>query len=157
MSDDLESLITEVRARVGALGYELADLRRGGSRTRVLLQVRIDRPDAPGGIKVEDCATVSRALEEWLDVAGVLGANYVLEVSSPGIERPVRWREHWERFAGRDVHVRLRGRGRVRATIVRVEQGEGTDAVVLRPRGDIADLTVPLLEARDATLAVDWT
>ena len=156
MSQDFDSLIEQVRVRLDALGYELVDLRRGGSRSRVLLQLRIDHKDsAAGPVKVDDCAAVSRALEPWLDTQG-LGPRYVLEVSSPGIERPVRWREHWERFTGRDVHVRVRGRGRIRATIVRLEPGAET-AVVLRPRGEEAELTVPLAEARDATLAVDWT
>ena len=157
MSQDLESLIEHIRVRLDALGYELVDLRRGGSRTRVLVQLRIDHKDAAGGpVKVDDCAAVSRALEPWLDTVG-FGPRYVLEVSSPGIERPVRWREHWERFAGRDVHVRLRGRGRIRATIIRYEPGPAEGAVVLRPRGEDAEVTVPLPEARDATLAVDWT
>ena len=156
MSQDLDTLIEGMRARLGDLGYELVDLKRGGSRTRVLLQVRIDHKDpALGGVTVDDCAIVSRALEPWVDTLGI-GPRYVLEVSSPGLERPVRWREHWERFAGRDVHVRLRGRGRIRATIVRLEAGAET-SVVLRPRGESGELTVPLAEARDATLAVDWT
>lgn len=157
MRDDLSDLLPEVQARVGALGFELVDLRRGGSSARVILQVRIDRPDsAPGrGVTIDDCTTVSRALETWLDATGLLGARYVLEVSSPGIERPIRWRAHWERFVGREVNVRLRGRGRIRATIVGVAPDE--DAVVLRPAGDNQALTIPLAEARDATLAVDWT
>lgn len=117
--------------------------------------MRIDRPNAiPGrGVTIEDCATVSRGLEEWLDQSGLLGPRYNLEVSSPGIERPVRWREHWERFAGRDVNVKLNGHGRVRATIIRVT--EDGDSVVLRPTRGESELTVRLAEARDATLAVD--
>ncbi len=156
MLDDLTELTAQVRSRVEELGYELADLRQGGSTGRPLLQVRIDRPEAAegAGVTVDDCARVSRALEEWLDGDGGLGLRYILEVSSPGIERPVRWLEHWTRFAGRDVVVRLRGRGRIRATIVRVV--DGSDAVILRPQGSDEELTVPLSEARDARLAVDW-
>jgi ribosome maturation factor RimP len=76
----------------------------------------------------------------------------VLEVSSPGLERPVRWHRHWVRFVGRDVNVKLAGLGRVRARIVAVPD-EGT--VTLAPeRG--APRTVPLVDARDARLAVDW-
>lgn len=155
MRHDLDQLITEVRRRLGPLGYELADLRVGGASRRPRLQVRIDRPDAaPGrGVTVDECATVSRALEAWLDTEGPLGARYILEVSSPGIERPIRWREHWERFTGHDVRVRLPGRGRLRAEIVRVT---ADDTVVLRPRDGREEITVPLGDARDATLAVDW-
>ena len=156
MNDTLAALTAEIRSRVEDLGYELADLRKRGSASRVVLQVRIDRPDVtPGhGITIEECAVVSRALEAWIDQEQKLGARYALEVSSPGIERPVRWREHWERFAGRVVHVKLSGRARMRATIVRVLQD--TDAVVLRLADGNEELTVPLDEARDATLAVNW-
>lgn len=157
MSDEAAALTDQVRARVAALGFELADLRRSGSARRVRLQVRIDRPGStPGhGVTIEDCARVSRVLEQWLDASGVLGADYVLEVSSPGIERPIRWREHWERFVGHEVHVRLAGRGRCRALIVRVLSDQ--DAVVLRPSGSDQELTVLMAEAKDATLAVDWS
>src|SRR5262245_44202130 len=69
MVEDLAELTAAVRTRLTDLGFELADLRKGGSASRALLQVRIDRPDAsPGhGITVDDCARVSRALESWLD------------------------------------------------------------------------------------------
>jgi ribosome maturation factor RimP len=156
MPDDLAGLLDGVQSRVATLGFDLADLKKGGSPRRARLQVRVDRPDAePGhGITVDDCALVSRALEQWFDASGLLGSNYILEVSSPGIERPIRWRRHWERFAGRDVTVRLAGRGRCRATIQRVLADQ--DAVVLRVAGEQADLTVPLEEARDARLVVDW-
>ena len=156
MNDDLEDLTAQVRRRVTEVGYELVDLRRRGSQTRPLLQVRVDRPDSePGrGITHQNCADVSRALERWLDEVQPLGTRYVLEVSSPGIERPVRWPEHWRRFRGRDVNVKLVGRGRVRAMIVDVIDDGGT--VLLRLEGTETDVAVPLHEAREATLAVDW-
>lgn len=157
MQPTLDELIAEVRKRLVDLGFELVDLRRGGTAQRVRLQVRVDRADTvPGhGVTVEDCATVSRALETWLDATGLIGPRYVLEVSSPGIERPIRWPEHWARFVGHDVHVRLPGRGRTRATIVAVAPDTGT--VTLQPAASGEDqVTVPLAEARDATLAVDW-
>lgn len=155
MFPSLADLTGEIRSRVAALGFELVDLRRGGTAQRVRLQVRVDRADAaPGhGITIDECAGVSRALQAWLDASDVLGPRYVLEVSSPGVERPVRWPEHWARFAGRDVLVRLPERGRTRATIMGVAEGGAT--VTLRLAG--GDLvTVPLEQARDATLVVDW-
>jgi ribosome maturation factor RimP len=153
---DLAALTDGARTRVAALGFELVDIRAGGTPNRVRLQIRIDwRDGVPGrGVTVSDCATVSRALEAWLDESGLLGERYLLEVSSPGIERPVRWREHWVRFIGRDVSLRVRGRGRFRATIVGVP--EGRDDVVLRPAGETDEIVIPVAEARDATLVVDW-
>ena len=156
MNPELAGLTDEIRRRVEKLGFEVADLRRKGGRQRPLLQIRIDRSDSePGkGVTVSDCAIVSRGLEEWLDESGILGSKYVLEVSSPGIERPVRWPEHWRRFQGRAVNVRLPEHGRVRATIVEVID----DArVVLHAAGSEDEITVPIEDRLDATLAVDWT
>lgn len=156
MPDALAELTAEVERRVSELGFELVDLRRGGTKTRARLQLRIDRPDAvPGhGITIDECATVSRALETWLDGSGELGPCYVLEVSSPGIERPIRWLEHWARFIGRAVRVTLPERGRIRATIQAVDENAKT--IVLRPDRSGTDITVAHADLRDASLAVDW-
>jgi ribosome maturation factor RimP len=150
-----DSLVESFRVRLDMLGFDLADLRIGGTPNRPLVQVRIDWPaDSPGGggVTVADCATASRALEAWLDEAGLLGQRYILEVSSPGLERPLRWPRHWARFVGHDVTAKLEGLGRVRARIVAVPD-EAT--VVLQPQGG-APRPVPLASIRDARLAVDW-
>ncbi len=150
-----ESLVDAFRTRVETLGFDLADLRLGGTAQRPLVQVRIDL--LPGvsearGVTVGECATVSRALEAWLDASGPLGNRYILEVSSPGMERPIRWARHWVRFIGRDITAKVPGLGRVRARIVAMPD-EAT--VVLEPQGG-APRPVPLAEIKDARLAVDW-
>ena len=153
-----DSLVEAFRSRVETLGFDLADLRIGGTPNRPLVQVRIDvgpdgaEPLPSRAITVADCAVVSRALEAWLDQGGPLGARYVLEVSSPGMERPLRWHRHWVRFVGRDVQARLPGRGRVRARIVAVPDEQ---TVVLQPQGE-GQVTVKLNDIRDARLAIDW-
>lgn len=144
-----ESLVEAFRTRVESLGFDLADLRIGGTPNRPLVQVRIDCP--PRNITVADCSQVSRALEAWLDAGGPLGNRYVLEVSSPGIERPVRWHRHWARFVGREVDVRLAGMGRVRARIVAVPTD---DTVVLQPRGGV-ERAYRISDVKDARLASD--
>ena len=148
---DLDQLTGEVRIRVAQLGFELVDLKRRGSPNQVRLQVRIDRPDGSAGVTVDDCASVSRGLEAWLDNTELLGPRYVLEVSSPGIERPIRWAEHWRRFVGHDVKVRLVSVGRVRATILEADD----DRVTLKlENGEVLESLIT--EARDATLVIDW-
>jgi len=146
-----ESLVEAFRARLEALGFDLADLRIGGTPNRPLVQVRIDCP--PRNVTVEDCSRVSRALEQWLDAdgAGPLGNRYVLEVSSPGIERTVRWHRHWVQFVGRDVRVKLAGMGRVRARIVAVPD---QDTVVLAPENGV-ERAFRVEEIRDARLVAD--
>jgi ribosome maturation factor RimP len=149
-----DTLVEAFRTRLEALGLDLADLRIGGTPNRPLVQVRIDWPpaDPPRRLTVDDCATASRALEAWLDAGGPLGTRYMLEVSSPGMERPVRWHRHWVRFVGREVNVKLAGLGRVRARIVAVPDG---DTVVLEPQGGEAR-SYKLADVKDARLAVDW-
>ncbi|MDJ0766737.1 MAG: ribosome maturation factor RimP [Myxococcota bacterium] len=158
---DLNDLIRKVDDLVSDLGFELVDIRKRGNQQRIHIQIRVDRPDsAPGhGITADDCAVVSRAVEAWLDESKVLGERYVLEVSSPGIERPVRWPKHWRRYIGHDVRVRLpnagqTGKKRVKATIVAVNDD---DSVVLRLKKDGKDTTVAPTEGLEATLVVDWS
>jgi len=148
-----ESLVEAFRTRLEALGFDLADLRIGGTPNRPLVQVRIDCP--PRNVTVEDCSRVSRALEHWLDAegggGGPLGNRYVLEVSSPGIERPVRWHRHWAQFVGRDVRVKLAGLGRVQARIVAVPD---QDTVVLAPENGV-ERAYRVAEIRDARLVAE--
>jgi len=146
-----DSLVEAFRTRLEALGFDLADLRIGGTPNRPLVQVRIDTPP-PRGVTVDDCAVASRALEAWLDAGGPLGSRYMLEVSSPGMERPVRWHRHWLRFVGREVNAKLSGLGRVRARIVAVPD---VDTVVLEPQGGEAR-SYKLADVKEARLAVDW-
>jgi len=148
-----ESLEETFRSQLDALGLELADLRIGGTAQRPLVQVRIEWPpsDPPRPVTVADCARASRALEAWLDQGGPLGPRYLLEVSSPGLERPLKWHRHWVRFVGRTITARLEGLGRVRARIVAVPDQA---TVVLQPEGG-DERTVPLAAVRDARLAAD--
>ena len=102
------SIDRELEARVEELGFELVELERAGSKSRPILRLRIDRPDsAPGhGVTVDDCARVSRALEAYLDEGGVAGERYTLEVSSPGVERPLLRARDFRRFAGQRVALK---------------------------------------------------
>ncbi len=106
MGDDGE-LERQLEERVAGLGYEFVELERAGSKSRPILRVRIDRPgSAPGkGVSLDDCARVSRELESFLDTHDAVGERYVLEVSSPGVERPLVRRADFERYAGREIAV----------------------------------------------------
>ena len=115
-----DALLAPIRDHIAGLGFELVDLRRTGTLERPILQVRVDRPDSrPGqGVTADDCAGISRSLERFLETRALVGPRYVLEVSSPGLERPLRWPEHWRRFVGQRARVRagaLGGRRVVRS------------------------------------------
>ena len=155
MESSAEALIERIREQVAAVGYELVDVRKRGAGKRLSLQVRIDlaEPEPGQGVTADDCVRASRAIEVWLDDTGVLGTGYVLEVSSPGLERPIRWPEHWRRYSGSDVRVKLPDQGRLRATILSVPDD---DTVILR-LDDGREVSVPIQQAKDATLVVDWS
>ena len=89
---------------VVGLGYELWEVeyapRAGGGLLRLYI-------DAPEGISVDDCEKVSRAVSEVLDEADPIPTEYTLEVSSPGLDRVLRTREHFQRFAGERVKVEM--------------------------------------------------
>jgi ribosome maturation factor RimP len=149
-----DDLIDPVRQLVAALGFELVDLRRSGSPERPLLQVRVDLPESgPGhGVTAEDCVRVSRALERFLEERGAVGPRYMLQVSSPGVERPIRWPEHWRRFIGRKVRLKGRHATHSPATILAVPD----EAHVTLRFADTTEAMVPLAEIREATLMVEW-
>ena len=90
---------------VAALGFELVDAELVGSSRRPTLRVYID---GPRGVTVDDCADVSRQLSAILDVENPLPGSYVLEVSSPGLDRPLVDLDDFRRFSGETVKVKLR-------------------------------------------------
>ncbi len=150
-----DALLPPVRDHIAGLGFELVDLRRTGTLERPILQVRVDRPDSrPGqGITADDCAGISRSLERFLESRAMVGPRYVLEVSSPGLERPLRWPEHWRRFIGRRARVRARLLGGRR--VVEIVAVPDDEHVTLRPeQGD--EVTLGLDAISEATLLVDW-
>jgi ribosome maturation factor RimP len=144
-----------VRQQLDALGYDLVELRRSGTSRRPLLDVRIDRRDGER-VGVNDCAGVSRALEPVLESSGLIGSNYVLEVSSPGVERPLRSADDWRRFSGRTASVVSSSLGgRQEVEVVGVESSEGSETAVVRDaRG--AEHRVPLAEISEARLVFRW-
>lgn len=152
MPPDLTRL---VRDEVGRLGFELVDVRVGGPPRRRSLQVRIDRPGSrPGsGVTSEDCTLVTRALLAWFPQAVPGEVLDGITVSSPGIERPLRWVEHWRRFVGSRVQVRARSLGgRRQAVIIAVPDDTH---VVLQVDGE-GERTLALDDIQEAVLAVDW-
>ena len=158
MSEALQDIVTK---ELEGLGLELFELRTGGSRNRPLLDVRIERTDGEK-ITVDDCARASRAIEARLDEGSFAGSRYVLEVSSPGVERPLRNAGDWKRFVGRDAVVSAdsakAGTTALSSREVRiagVEGDAGSEIVVVE---DASGEThrVPLAAITKARLAFNW-
>jgi ribosome maturation factor RimP len=160
-----DALVQDLETWVEGLGYELVDVERAGTAKRPILRLRIDRPDsAPGaGVSLDDCARVSRALEVHLDVREDLADTYVLEVSSPGVERPLVRPRDWRRFAGSEVALKGRGKlpggaGRLQGTLLGLR---GDDAAGEEVRAEIRladgeEVSIPLSEIKSANLVYQW-
>lgn len=88
---------------VKALGFDLVHVELGGSGHRSTLRVYID---SPRGVTVDDCAAVSRQLSAVLDVEDPIRESYMLEVSSPGLDRPLATPAHFRGYVGELVKVR---------------------------------------------------
>ncbi|HEX7011251.1 MAG TPA: ribosome maturation factor RimP [Steroidobacteraceae bacterium] len=124
LRDQLGALLGPV---VAGLGYELWELeyipRAGGALLRLYI-------DSPGGISLDDCEKVSRAVSDELDAADPIPGHYTLEVSSPGLDRVLRTQAHFERFTGARVRLAMsepiEGRKRFSGRLLAVGEGEIT-------------------------------
>ncbi len=158
---DLE-LEVELESRVREQGFDLVSLEWGGSKRRPVLRVRIDLPGSePGhGVTVDDCASLSRTLERWLEGWEEIPDRYVLEVSSPGVERPLRRVEDWMRFRGKEVVVKgkeplWRQATRLEGEVVAVESEEEGTRVCLRVANG-EEIWIPLAKVTGAHLHFRW-
>ena len=110
---------------IEGLGFELVRVRLMGGKTRVL-QIMADRPD--GGIGVDECGDISTAVSAVLDVEDPIEDNYVLEVSSPGIDRPLTRLKDFEMWKGWEARIEttelIDGRRRFKGDLAGVEGDE---------------------------------
>jgi ribosome maturation factor RimP len=158
-------LITEqgVAARVaaiaapvlGTMGYRLVRVRVSGA-SGCTVQIMAERPD--GSMAIEDCEAASRALSPVFDVEDPIDREYRLEISSPGIDRPLVRRSDFERYAGHEAKIEMTvaqdGRKRFRGIVTGVE-GE---AAKLRRKdaaeGEPADVLLPIADMAEARLVL---
>jgi ribosome maturation factor RimP len=138
-----------IEPALGTLGFRLVRVKVTG-RDGGTLQVMAERPD--GGFTIDDCEAVSRALSPILDVEDPIQAAYRLEVSSPGIDRPLVRRSDIERALGHEAKIEMNlmidGRKRFRGILESIEN----DAVHVKSTEGKADALLPMSEIADAKL-----
>src|SRR3984957_18184996 len=113
MHADIVEQVRELAARVaGTYGLEIFDVQFRREAGGMVLRIRLDRPGpaatAEDSVSVDDCARVSRDLSAVLDVEDVVAIAYTLEVSSPGLDRPLRHADDYRRFSGRRAKLVMR-------------------------------------------------
>ena len=163
-TQDMTDKATEITAllapTVQSLGLELLGAEYLPSPGGAVLRLYIDIPagEAPDGearmVGIEDCEAVSREVSAQMDVADPISGNYTLEVSSPGVDRPLFTPAQFERFVGEDAKVALKlpqdGRRRLQGRIVAVEGGN------IRFEVDGQPFTVAFDNIDKARLVPDW-
>jgi ribosome maturation factor RimP len=153
----IERIERVIEPAINAMGYSLVRVQLTGGGGAVL-QVMVERSDG-AAIGLDDCAEISRTVSALLDVEDPIAHAYTLEVSSPGIDRPLVKERDFERFAGLEARIetkrpisgRKRFRGRLRGVIegrVRIETEEGVAEVPL------SDIQRAKLVLTDELLAV---
>jgi ribosome maturation factor RimP len=135
---------------LAGLGYRLVRVRVSGF-AGCTVQIMAERPD--GTMKIEDCEAVSRALSPVFDVTDPIEGSYRLEISSPGIDRPLVRRSDFERYAGHVAHIEMQvpidGRKRFRGEL------HGTQGECARIRCEAAqDVLLPLDDMAEARLVL---
>ena len=128
-----EEIFSALRAQVEALGYDCVGFEFAAEGGEETLRVYADMP---GGIDLHDCQTISEALNTYLDsVESSLPDKYLLEVSSPGLERPLFRPEDYLRFAGQEAQLSLKNGGAARGAIKTVSE-DGTELTLLCEDGE---------------------
>lgn len=148
MADRLQALLEPT---IAGLGYELLGIERARHGESQLLRLYIDQP---AGITVDDCERVSRQVGDVLEAEQAIRSEYTLEVSSPGIDRPLFTPEQHRRFLGEQIQLRLRnlvdGRRRVAGRLCEV----AADGLVLEVDG--ARFEAPFDQIERSRLVPDW-
>lgn len=125
MHENVSALERILTAVVEAMGYEWVGMEFHPRRNNALLRIYIDNK---AGITVDDCQRVSHQVSGVLDVEDLIAGQYTLEISSPGLDRPLFRAEHYERFAGSEVRLQLRemlnGRRKLIGRLQGIRDGE---------------------------------
>ena len=148
MRQDPKTLRRMLAAVVEAMGYELVGVEFHSHRDNALLRIYID---SENGIGLDDCQRVSHQVSGVLDVEDLIDGRYNLEVSSPGLDRPLFEAAHFNRFAGSEVRVQLRdlldGRRKLVGRLLGMRDGD-----VAMMDGDGREWRVPLERIEKARL-----
>jgi len=147
LADSIENLINPT---IKELGFEIVRIEVLGEMNPCL-QIMVDRLDQTG-MNVDDCAQISRAVSAILDVEDPITNAYTLEVSSPGMDRPLVKREDFERFAGAEVRLEKIGQVDEQRRYRGDLKGIKGDDVVLLIKGE--EILIPFVDVQKAKIVI---
>lgn len=139
MSSINAKLYTQLETLIVSMGYELLGCELQPQARHLIFRIYIDRPT---GVTVEDCSKVSHQVSAMLDVEDPFQTPYSLEVSSPGIDRPLFKLEHYKKFTGNKIklklHIPLANQRKFKGILSRVEN----DDIFFLPEGTSEEIKV---------------
>jgi len=147
LADRIENLISPT---IEILGFEIVRIEVLGE-INPCLQIMAERIDE-AGMNVDDCAQISRAVSAILDIEDPITNAYTLEVSSPGLDRPLVKRKHFERFAGAEIRLEKRGQGDEQRRYRGDLKGIKGDDVVLLIKGE--EMLIPFADVQKAKIVI---
>ena len=161
MNTNRAGLREELETRLSGLGYELVQLDWAGGPARPVIRLRVERKALDRPVSLDDCTTVSRGIEAWLDEDARVPEQYVLEVSSPGLERPLTRDRDFHRFQGRWIAVTgkeaLQGRSsRLEGELLGLAGGDGNGESIRLRLNEGDEVEVPRSRVAAARLVHDW-
>jgi ribosome maturation factor RimP len=121
LGSDIEKIRALAEPIAGEIGLEVLEVELKGAPSRRLLRILLDSSMPNRAVTLDDCTAISRRLGDVLDASSAVAGRYLLEVSSPGVNRPLRTLAHFQRFVGERVKIRLREPvGGVQHSVLRV-------------------------------------
>jgi ribosome maturation factor RimP len=147
LADRIENLISPT---IQVLGFEIVRIEVLGE-INPCLQIMAERVDETV-MNIDDCAQISRAVSAILDIEDPITKAYTLEVSSPGMDRPLVKREHFERFAGVEVRLEKKGQGDEQRKYRGNLKGIKGDDVVLLIKGE--EILIPFVDVQKAKIVI---
>jgi ribosome maturation factor RimP len=145
-----DALMRLLETPIEALGYELVDIEFAREGRGGVLRIFIDRPNSDGAVTVDDCARASGVVSEVMETNDPIKGHYTLEVSSPGFDRILRTRAHFERFVGEKVFAELKLPLDGRRRFAGVLKSLLSDSIVVEVDGK--DFVLPLDRIQKARL-----
>ncbi len=147
MQSEVDRVLELAEPIAGEFGLEVLEVELKGLPPRRLLRVFLDSSTPSRAVTLDDCATVSRRLGDVLEANEAVSGSYLLEVSSPGVNRPLRTPEHFRREVGNRVRVRFRRPcGDVRGLVARLAAADDGRLVLESDNGTVIETTVDNVE-----------
>ena len=159
MAQVIEKIEELVQPLLEELGCELVDLEYQREQRGWVLRFFLDKE---GGINLDDCAVASREISSLLDVENIISTAYNLEVSSPGIERPLKKAQDFERFTGQLAKIKTMdaldpdATGKSRKTFIGILSGLEDDDLLLTLKKTTVAIRIPLQQIEKANLQYEF-